>query len=75
LFPIRIRKFGQDFLHYEEIDECAPGRTLGSTNRVKVFDFLREPLTRKYGEEWYEEFIRYCHTKSEKQDHPLRRLL
>jgi len=66
LFPIRIRKFGQDFLRYEEIDECASGRTRGRTLEVKLSDFLREPLVRKYGEEWYEQFIASCRTKSEK---------
>jgi hypothetical protein len=63
LFPIRIRHFGRDFLRYEEIDECAPGRARGSEQAVPLGDFLREPLTRKYGEQWYAQFIKYCSGK------------
>ena len=62
LFPIRIRSFGQDFIRYEQIDECEPGRVLGGVQHVKLHDFLKEPLTRKYGEAWYQEFLKYCQT-------------
>jgi len=62
LFPIRIREFGQDFIRYEEIDECAPARARGKTERVSVFEFLQQPLVRKYGEEWYNTFKRHCDT-------------
>jgi len=64
LFPIRIRRFGNDVVRYEEIDECAPGREHGTLQRVRLHDFLREPLIRKYGEEWYEGFKRYCDSRA-----------
>lgn len=64
LFPIRIRTFGQDFIRYEQIDECEPGRNLGIVKLAKLHDFLKEPLTRKYGETWYQEFLNYCQTRS-----------
>jgi hypothetical protein len=63
LFPIRIRSFGRDMVRYEEIDECHPGRVRGHEQEVPLREFLREPLVRKYGEEWYEEFIAYCRTR------------
>jgi hypothetical protein len=31
---------------------------------VKLYDFLKEPLTRKYGETWYQEFLNYCRNRS-----------
>ena len=65
LFPIRIRHFGTDFLRYEEIDECAPGRENGGLQQVMLYDFLREPLIRKYGEAWYTRFARYCRKHAE----------
>lgn len=59
LFPIRIRHVGQEYLRYEEIDECAPGRARGKEQAVLLSDFLREPLTRKYGEQWYARFLKH----------------
>ena len=63
LFPIRIRKFGRDFVRYEQIDECGPGRELGTQQEVKLYDFLKEPLTRKYGPAWYNKFLQRCKLK------------
>ncbi len=64
LFPIRIRKFGNDFLRYEVMEECAGGRKRGETHDVKLHDFLKEPLIRKYGEGWYALFLDHCREKS-----------
>ncbi|HUI63646.1 MAG TPA: DUF3109 family protein [Bacteroidota bacterium] len=62
LFPIRISHFGRDFVRYEQIDECAPGRKRGEQENVPLRDFLREPLIRRYGEAWYRAFLEYCAT-------------
>lgn len=64
LFPIRVRHFGQEFVRYEVIDECSGGRTKGETEQVKLHDFLKEPLVRKFGEAWYEKFMTYCKSKT-----------
>jgi len=53
LFPIRVRGFGQEFVRYEEIAECQPGRDNGTARRVSLLDFLKDALIRKFGEEWY----------------------
>ena len=63
LFPIRIRKLGKDFVRYEQIDECRGGRERGKSEEVMLYDFLREPLIRKYGEQWYYKFLNYCKIK------------
>jgi hypothetical protein len=60
LFPLRIRREGRDFVRYEVISECAPGRARGLTQKVKLYEFLREALVRKYGKAWYEQFRHYC---------------
>ncbi len=65
LFPIRIRHFGKDVIRYEQINVCEAGRTRGRIHEVKLYDFLREPLIRKYGQSWYEQFKHYCQTQSE----------
>ena len=53
LFPIRVRHFGRDFVRYEQIDECRAGRQRGAEEQVKLCDFLKTPLARKYGQQWY----------------------
>jgi hypothetical protein len=60
LFPIRIRRLGRDHLRYEQIRECAPGRLRGERERIPLHAFLREPLTRTYGEQWYADFRDAC---------------
>lgn len=56
LYPIRVTK-NHTFtaLNYEPRDVlCAPACKLGKKEGVKVYEFLKEPLIRKYGEAFYE---------------------
>ncbi|HQT92697.1 MAG TPA: DUF3109 family protein [Candidatus Kryptobacter bacterium] len=53
LYPIRINRFGGDILRYHEIAECKPAVKKGESENVGVIEFLKPPLTRMYGEEWY----------------------
>jgi hypothetical protein len=56
LYPVRIKKLkNYDALNYDRWDVCAPACKLGKSLKVPVFQFLKESLTRKYGEEWYKE--------------------
>lgn len=56
LYPIRITEYKRfDAVNYEEIDICKPGRECGKSMQVPLYRFLKEPLIRKYGEEWYRE--------------------
>lgn len=54
LYPIRITKY-QDFeaLNYDKWSICSPACDLGAKLSVPVYKFLREPLVRKFGEDWY----------------------
>ncbi len=56
LFPIRITEYKRfDAVNYEKLKICKPGRECGKSQKVKLYTFLKEPLIRKYGEEWYKE--------------------
>jgi hypothetical protein len=56
LFPIRITEYKRfDAVNYEELEICKPGRACGKSQKVRLYEFLKEPLIRKYGEEWYNE--------------------
>ncbi len=55
LFPIRITEYEKfDAVNYQELAICKPGRSCGASNKLPLYKFLKEPLIRKYGEEWYE---------------------
>lgn len=56
LYPIRITNYPEfDVLHYDRWNICSPACSFGSELKVRVHEFLKEPLTRKYGAEWYQE--------------------
>ncbi len=56
LYPIRTAKFPEfEALNYNEWSICSPACTLGESLGVKVYQFLKEPLIRAYGEEFYKE--------------------
>lgn len=54
LYPIRLSKIG-DFvaLNYHRWDVCNCARKLGKKNNIRVYQFLKEPLIRRFGEDWY----------------------
>jgi hypothetical protein len=57
LFPIIIKKSKRttnEYVNYEpREDSCKAACTLGKKLKVPVYQFLKEPLTRKYGEDFY----------------------
>lgn len=54
LYPIRVRKIGElTALNYDMWSICAPARECGLKQKTPVFRFLREPLIRKFGDEFY----------------------
>ena len=56
LYPIRIQKY-TDFvaLNYSEWDICKPACECGSKLDVRVYKFLKEPIIRAFGDEFYQE--------------------
>jgi hypothetical protein len=54
LYPIRVQKKAAfDILRYDRWDVCKPATACGAKLGVKVFEFLKAPLERKYGAAWY----------------------
>ena len=54
LYPVRITEY-PDFkaVNYHKWDVCKAAALLGEKERVRVYQFLKEPLVRKFGEQWY----------------------
>lgn len=58
LYPIRIKKGNQfEALNYHSWDICAPACQNGKDLGVRVYEFLKEPLIRKYGQDWYDALV------------------
>jgi hypothetical protein len=54
LYPIRITKYEHfHAINYERWHICNPACSLGEQLGVPVYQFLKEPLIRAYGEDWY----------------------
>jgi hypothetical protein len=55
LYPIRVTEYSTfKALNYHEWNVCSDACTLGKELQVPVYKFLKTPLIRKYGEEFYE---------------------
>lgn len=56
LYPIRLHQYsGFTAVNYHRWRVCSAAVTLGNKNGVAVYQFLKEPLIRKFGELWYNE--------------------
>lgn len=55
LYPIRAALYGDyTVLNYDKWDVCNPACVLGEELNIPVYQFLKEPLIRKMGPQWYE---------------------
>ncbi|MEI8186304.1 MAG: DUF3109 family protein [Chlorobiaceae bacterium] len=53
LFPIRVRKkFGLDYLVYEQHSMCRSARKSGGERQVKLIDYVYKALSALYGHDW-----------------------
>ena len=57
LYPIREKTFsdGTVALNYHQWDICKCGREKGKALHLPVYQFLKVPLVRRFGEQWYQE--------------------
>jgi hypothetical protein len=56
LYPIREKKLGSLIgINYHRWDICKDAVALGKERNIRVYQFLKEPLVRRFGEAWYRE--------------------
>jgi len=58
LYPIRVTSKPEanfEALNYDVWDICSAACTRGEKEKIRVYEFARPALIRKYGEAWYEE--------------------
>lgn len=59
LFPVRVTTLAnQDMLNMEYVPSiCSPACERGEREGIGLAEFLREPLSRAYGKDWYAKFM------------------
>lgn len=59
LYPIRVGQYEEfEAMNYDQWHICSPACELGKSLQVPVYEFLKEPLIRRYGKDWYKELDR-----------------
>lgn len=55
LYPIRVTQY-RDFraVNYHKWSVCKAASILGKKENLRIYQFLKEPLIRKFGESWYQ---------------------
>ena len=44
-------------INYNRWDVCKDAVSLGKRQHIHVYEFLKEPLIRRFGEDWYNELL------------------
>lgn len=67
LYPIRLKQIGGlEYANFEYIPElCSAACQRGEKEGIYLAEFLEDSLTRRYGEEWYREFLDVCRKERE----------
>jgi hypothetical protein len=66
LYPVRITSHSNyDAVNVHEWEICSPACELGKQLDTPVFRFLKSPLVRKYGPEWYAELETFALLKAD----------
>lgn len=56
LYPIRVKEYDTfKAVNYDRWKICRPAEVLGRQKGIRVYEFLKEPLIRRFGREWYDE--------------------
>lgn len=56
LYPVRLQKYDEfTAVNYHRWSVCGCARKLGGKLGVPVYQFLKEPLIRRFGTEWFEQ--------------------
>ncbi len=64
LYPLREKAFkgGLTGLNYHQWDICSGARCLGKNLKIPVYKYLRQPLIKRFGEDWYNELCEVAAT-------------
>lgn len=56
LYPVRLKQYdGFVAVNYHRWKICKPAEVLGRKLGIRAYRFLKEPLIKRFGQEWYDE--------------------
>lgn len=56
LYPVRLKEYdGFTAVNYHRWKICKGAEVMGRAKGIRAYEFLKGPLTRKFGKEWYDE--------------------
>ena len=56
LYPVRLKEYDSfTAVNFHKWKICRPAEKLGKEKGVRAYEFLREPLVRRFGQKWYDE--------------------
>ena len=68
LYPIRVKQTAQmEALNYERWNVCGAACVRGEKEGIKVYEFVKDALVRKYGQEFYDELDALVKYRAEKE--------
>jgi hypothetical protein len=64
LYPVRLQKLTEyTAVNYHRWQVCKPACECGKALQVPVYKFLKDPLVRKFGQEWFDELDTIYHQR------------
>jgi len=62
LYPLRLKTLnnGSVAVNYHRWKICKSAEVLGRSKGIRVYEFLKEPLIRRFGQQWYDELVANC---------------
>ena len=61
LYPLRIKQYeGYAAVNYHRWKICKCAEVMGRKNGIRVYQFLKQPLIDRFGQEWYDELALNC---------------
>ncbi len=64
LYPVRVQDYSEfSAINYHQWEICDDACSLGKELQVPVYKFLKDSLTRRFGENWYEELTKVAEQK------------
>lgn len=61
LYPVRVNNYPNcTAVNYHRWKICKAAEVKGRKLGLRLYQFLREPLTEAYGQEWYDELVMAC---------------
>lgn len=63
LYPVRLTEYPTFIaVNYHKWSVCKTARAKGRREGIRLYQFLREPLIERFGQEWYDELALCCET-------------